>query len=190
MAWSCGFRMCGDLLRLERQAVSVDPNGAGYRVDLAGTKDDPWGDKHVVRPLPWGTGRVSVASMVAEYLCVRDAAHGVGGNLLVTDVLTSKHATGHGIADRERSANGGTSAAKKDLQLLSGLAGQARCPYSSYSTRKGFAAQALQDGWSVEEIRDALRHKTLGVTLNAYLAPGAAKDVSTKLIGRVQAATA
>ncbi|MBY9074223.1 hypothetical protein K1X13_05240 [Nocardioides sp. WL0053] len=190
MAWSCGFRMCGDLLRLSRMAVSADPTGAGYRIDLAGTKDDPRGDKLVVRPLAWGDGPVSVASLVAEYLCVRDAVHGRGGNLIVSDVLSRRDAAGRGVADGGRGCGGGTGTAKRDLRVLCELAGLSDRRYSSYSTRKGFAEQAHRDGWSVEEIRDALRHQTLGVTLNSYLAASAAKDVSTKLIRNLAGSTA
>lgn len=182
MAWSCGFRMCGDLLRLDRDAVSSDPSGAGYRIALAGTKDDPRGEKQVVRPLAWGDGPVSVASLVTEYLCVRDAVHGPGGKLIVADVLSRRDAAGTGLADGGRSRGGGTRTAKNDLGLLCEFAGITDRRYSSKSTRKGFAEQARRDGWTVEAIRDALRHRTLGITLNSYLAASAAKDVSTTLI--------
>lgn len=185
MAWSCGFRMCGDLLRLDRRSITVDVNGSGYRIDLSATKDDPYGTKQVIRPLAWGTGGISVAGLVAEYLCVRDAVHGPDGSLLVGNLLRRDATAGRGLADGGEGSDGGTVTARRDLQLLGQLAGLAKCPYSSYSTRKGFAEQALRDGWSVEDIRDALRQQTIGVTLNSYLAASSAKDASTKLISLI-----
>lgn len=182
LAWSCGFRMCGDLLRLDRKAVFRDAGGQGYRIALAGTKDDPRGEKQVVRPVAWGDGPVSAASLVAEYLCVRDAVHGPGGKLIVADVLSRRDAAGTGLANGGQGGGGGTGTARKDLGLLCDLAQITDHRYSSKSTRKGFAEQARRDGWTVEAIRDALRHQSLGVTLNSYLSASAAQDVSTTLI--------
>lgn len=181
VAWTCGFRMCGDLLRLDRDAVRLDPTGAGYGVHLAGTKDDPSGDKRVVRPLPWGDGAQSVAQMMAEYLCARDAVHGPGGSLLVSHVLNPL-TPGQGIASGGEGVGGGTGIAKDDLQLLCAAAGLSGRDYTAYSTRKGFASQAHDDGWTVEQISQALRHQALATTLNSYLQSAAAKDVSTRLI--------
>jgi hypothetical protein len=162
-------------------AVRLDPGGAGYELHLAGTKDDPAGDKRVVRPLPWGDGATSVAHMMAEYLCVRDAVHGADGSLLVGHVINPLEA-GRGIAADGAGVGGGTGAAKSDLQLLCAAAGLSGRNYSAYSTRKGFAAQAHDDGWAVERISEALRHQALATTLNSYLEASAAKDVSTRLI--------
>lgn len=181
VSWTCGFRMCGDLLRLDRDAVKLDPNAAGYGLYLAATKDDPAGEKRVVRSLPWGDGGLSVAQMMAEYLCVRDAIHGPQGSLLVGHVLNPL-VLGHGIASGGEGVGGGTGIAKDDLQLLCAAAGLSDRTYTSYSTRKGFAAQAHQDGWTVEQISEALRHQALATTLNSYLQAAAAKDVSTRLI--------
>jgi hypothetical protein len=186
VAWSGGFRMCGDLLRLRRAAVTVDPNGEGFRLALASSKDDPFGRKQVTRGIPWGDGSgLCAASMLAEYLCVRDAVHGPGGFLLVADVVTCGTVAGRGLSRGGQGSDGGSGTAKRDIDLLCERAGLERGQYSSYSTRKGFSQQALDDGWDEEDIRDALRQQTLGVTLNSYLSARKAKDVSTALMRRV-----
>lgn len=186
LAWTGGYRMCGDLLRLRRSAVTVDPNGEGYRLALASSKDDPFGRKQVTRGIPWRDGGgMCAASMLAEYLCVRDAVHGSGGFLLVADVATPGPVLGRGLSGGGLGSDGGAGTAKRDIDLLCQLARVDRGQYSSYSTRKGFSQQAHDDGWEPEDIRDALRQQTLGVTLNSYLSARDAEKVSSDLMARV-----
>ena len=188
LAWVGGFRMCGDLLRLPRTSVTSDLEGRGLVVELGGTKDDPHGFKRVVRALPYATaGSASAASFVAEYLCIRDALRGPGGFLLTPMTVLPLGDDDSGLADAGKGTGGGTSRAKSDLRLLSQLAGGLDgARYSSYSTRTGFAEQARMDGWSVEEISVALRHRHLGVVLDNYLAGLSAQDVNRRLLAAME----
>ncbi|MFC7723610.1 hypothetical protein ACFQW6_00735 [Nocardioides sp. GCM10028917] len=187
LAWVGGFRMCGDLLRLPRTAVAGDPEGRGLVVELGGTKDDPSGAKRVVRALPYAADSRSAASFVAEYLCIRDALRGPGGFLLTRMSVLPRGDDDWGLADAGKGAGGGTNLAKSDLGLLVQLAGGLNgARYSSYSTRKGFAEQARMDGWSVEEISHALRHRHLGVVLDSYLAGLSAQDVNRRLLAAME----
>ena len=178
----------GDLLRLPRTSVTSDLEGRGLVVELGGTKDDPHGFKRVVRALPHATaGSASAASFVAEYLCIRDALRGPGGFLLTPMTVLPLGDDDSGLADAGKGTGGGTSRAKSDLRLLSQLAGGLDgARYSSYSTRKGFAEQARMDGWSVEEISLALRHRHLGVVLDSYLAGLSAQDVNRRLLAAME----
>ncbi len=174
VAWSCGLRMGSDTDRLERAAAAPDAAERGWSVRLAATKDDPAGAKSVVRPFSWDDGDGIVASALAEYACVRDAIVGEEGRLFVP--LGGK---GHGRPFREAAA-----AAGKDLDLLARLAG-VEPVFSSYSTRKGFAAQALEDGWSEEQIQEGLRHLHLTTTTTRYLPKMGAKKAVRKFADRL-----
>lgn len=176
LAWSCGLRMGSDTDRLERAAAVPDAGERGWSVRLAATKDDPAGAKDVVRPFSWDEGDGVVPAALAEYACVRDALVGEQGRLFVP--LGGK---GHGTPLR-----GAAAAAGRDLDLLARLAG-VEPVFSSYSTRKGFAAQALDDGWSEEQIQEGLRHLHLTTTITHYLPKTGAKKAVRKFAYRLAA---
>lgn len=128
LSWVAGFRMGSDLADLPRTRVDSDPAGKGYRIRLGGTKDDPSGEKEVVRALPWSkSDGPSAAQAVAEYLCVLDAARGVDDGPLFRRGLFAPDSI------RRESAY---KVATQDLELLCEFAGIPAI-YSSYSTRKG-----------------------------------------------------
>jgi hypothetical protein len=180
-AWTCGFRMASDLIALDRRAVSRDPAGRGYRIELRGTKDDSPGEKDVTRPLEWSqSGGPSAAQAMAEYLAVRDAATGRGGALLLS---TASH--GHRALEETE----GFQVARRDLDLLCKLAGLSRV-YSSYSTRHGYTQQAELDGWTVEDIQQGLRHQRLDTTLRHYTGASSARQAVTKLMSTPNGAAA
>lgn len=176
VAWSCGLRMGSDTDRLERAAVAPDAAGRGWSVRLAATKDDPASAKGVVRPFSWDDGEGIVSSALAEYACVRDALVGEQGRFFVG--LGGKT---HGKPIRSSAAVAGS-----DLDFLARLAG-VEPVFSSYSTRKGFAAQALEDGWSAEQIQEGLRHLHLTTTITGYLPKTGAKKASRKFADRLAA---
>jgi site-specific recombinase XerD len=91
---------------------------------------------------------------MAQYLAVRDAAvGGRHGALLLTTALYE-----------HRPVNPTATSAAEELTLLCKFAGLPEGVYSSYSTRKGYAAQAVADGWDVEDIAAGLRHQRLDTT--------------------------
>jgi hypothetical protein len=169
VSWTCGLRMCSDLVRLPRAAAAPDADGRGYRLRLRGTKDDPSGAKQVERLILWSADAGTCAARaLAEFLCVRDALAGVDGHLLVSS------------AGQRLSLLEAPKTAKKALNLLCRLA-SIEAVYSSYSTRRGFATQASLDGWDEEKIRMALRQESLDTTL-LYVAAPDARAAVTKLL--------
>ncbi|GAA2135410.1 hypothetical protein GCM10009844_00650 [Nocardioides koreensis] len=175
-AWSCGLRMGSDTDRLDRGALTSDMAGRGWSLRLAATKDDPAGTKEVVRPFGWDDGDGTVSAALAEYACVRDALVGEQGRLLV----------GLGGKTHGKPLGASDAVARSDLDLLARRAG-ADPVFSSYSTRKGFAAQALADGWSEDQIQEGLRHLHLSTTITRYLPKTGAKKVARKFADRVAA---
>jgi hypothetical protein len=176
VAWSCGLRMRSDTLRLERADAAPDAAGRGWSVRLAATKDDQGGAKGVVRPFGWDDGDGVVVAALAEFACVRDALIGEEGRLC---------SLGGNDQDKQ-SRRYEHSAARGDLELLARLAG-VEPVFSPYSTRKGFAAQALADGWSEDQIQEGLRHLHLTTTITHYLPKTGAKKVARKFADRVAA---
>jgi hypothetical protein len=106
-------------------------------------------------------------------LCVRDAAAGQDGSLLLADL---RHRPLAGLSGTHPHK-----VAKGDLDLLCQNPGLPAV-YSSYSTRKGYAQQAQLDDWPVEDIQEGLRHIELDTTLSHYLAHHGAKQAATKLM--------
>lgn len=175
VAWSCGLRMGSDTERLERSAFRPDRADRGWSLVLGATKDDPAGAKQVTRPFGWGgAGSVSVVDALVEWLCVRDARFGrVGAAFPSINTRTAgqmKHAA---------------MAATEDLRLLAELAGIEPI-HTSYSTRKGYAAQAAADGWPVEDIQEGLRHLHLSTTVAHYLPAVTAREVATRFVGKLE----
>lgn len=173
VAWSCGLRMRSDTLRLERADAAPDAAGRGWSVRLAATKDDQTRAKGVVRPFGWDDRDGVVAAALAEFACVRDALIGEEGRLFSLGAERGKRLEAH-------------SAARDDLNLLARLAGVDPV-FSSYSTRKGFAAQASEDGWSADQIQEGLRHLHLTTTITHYLPKTGAKKAVRKFADRVAA---
>jgi len=182
VAWTCGLRMGADTERLSRALVRPDVAGRGWEISLGQTKDDPWGsNKATVRAFYWPSeGGPSVAQALAEYVCVRDAMAGIDG-LPVFSRLRP------GRPGRARTPGSGTipddgaKAPKRDLDLLSKLAGLAPI-FTSYSPRKGYAAQAEADGWPVEDIQEGLRHAHLSTTIDHYMPKRSPKSIAEKAI--------
>lgn len=174
MSWSCGLRMSSDTYRLERSALRVLESG-GLRLTLGVTKDDPGAAKLVVRTFT--ESDAVVAQALTEYLCVRDAIVGSDGALIVD--LAKRSTAGSPV-------KAPLHLAKYDLALLADLAG-IEPAYSSYSVRKGYAAQALSDGWAPEDVRDGLRHLHLTTTVSHYLPGQDAKAVSQRFVDQLDA---
>lgn len=178
VAWASGFRMCGDLVRLDRSHARPAPDG-GWTVDLSGSKDDPCGRKEVVRSFAWPMGAdpkdtdLSPARYLSEYLCVRDAVQGPSGQLFRARPLTPR--------DTDVAFVSGQEAAQKDLDALVALAGLDGHSYSSKSCRKGYTNQALEDGWDLDEVRQGLRHLSVGTTFFSYAKRTAARDAASRL---------
>jgi integrase len=169
IAWTCGLRMASDTTQLERSQAKPATDGTGWSLTLGPTKDDPGARKGVTRFFPWPEGdQVSVARILTEYLCVRDALVGPDGALII-DVYN-----GRGSEPLKKPVP----VATRDLTLLATIAGLDPV-YSSYSTRKGYAAQSAQDGASLEDIQLGLRHKNLATTLRHYV-PGADGKTTAK----------
>jgi hypothetical protein len=165
--------MRSDTLHLERADAAPDAAARGWSVRLAATKDDQAGAKGVVRPFAWDDGDGVIAAALAEFACVRDALIGEKGRLF--------HLAGNKQGTRYEH-----NAARGDLDLLARLAG-IEAVFSSYSTRKGFAAQALLDGWSEDQIQEGLRHLHLTTTITHYLPKMGAKKAARKFADRVAA---
>jgi hypothetical protein len=179
LSWSGGFRMCGDLVRLDRGRVRREVLGAGWTLDLSATKDDPFGRKAVTRSFGWATDRVvegpdlSAARFLSEYLCVRDAVQGEDGMLFRTRVLTP--------SESDMPITNPPKIAAIALSRLCELAGLADRHYTAKSCRKGFADQALEDGWSAEDVSEALRHTRMGTTLGHYVAKASSARTAARL---------
>ena len=170
VSWACGLRMASDTVRLDRSALRPDADGRGWTLSLGVTKDDQTGSKSVTRAFPWDD---MAAQPLAEFACVRDALTSPDGALftsLTRGPATPVKAPGH--------------LAAQDLKLLAELAGLDPV-YSSYSTRKGYAAQAQADGWAPEDIRDGLRHLHLTTTVSHYLPGQDAHAVERRFVGRL-----
>ena len=181
VAWTCGLRMGSDTERLSRAHVRPDPAGRGWEVSLGQTKDDPWGNKSTVRAFCWPSGDgPSVAQALAEYMCVRDAMHGIDH----LPVFSRLHPGRPGRARTPGTGeipDDGAKAPKRDLDLLAKLAGVDPV-FTSYSPRKGYAAQSEADGRPVEDIQEGLRHAKLSTTIDHYVARKGPKNVAAKAI--------
>jgi len=174
VAWSAGLRMASDTQRLTRAHVRPDASGRGWSLALAQTKDDPFGARGVVRAFPWSENdSPSVAQMLAEYVCVRDA---VAGPDTAGPLLLRWLDPGLFISDMHGAASG-------DLLFLSELAGVAPA-WTTYSTRKGYAAQGVDDGWQLEKIQEGMRHDSVSSTL-LYIPEQAAQQVQSKFIAAI-----
>jgi len=171
VAWSCGLRMKADTLHLQRGDAAPDAAGRGWSVRLAATKDDQPGAKNVVRAFSWDSADGQVASAIAEFACVRDALIGSEGRLFNLNAVERGTSTDRGNA-------------RADLDLLARLAGIAPV-FSSYSTRKGFSAQALADGWTEDQIQEGLRHLHLTTTITHYVPKTGVRKVAGRFAGRV-----
>ena len=172
--------MCSDLVRLPRSAIAKTADGSGWRLRLGPTKDDPLAQKQPTRVFRFcHDGGPSAAQALSEYLCVRDAAVGADGPLLLG-------ARG-GLLAQKGPLIKPVQAAKLDLDLLSELADLPQ-HFTSYSTRKGFARQTVKDGWELEETQEGLRHSKPETTLG-YTGERDAKRVGEKFIraGRTSA---
>lgn len=168
VAWSCGLRMGADTDELTRANTVLNDN-CGWSIRLGRSKDDPAGTKGVVRPFAWGQG---VAELISEWACVRDAWMGSQQGPLFTSFMDIKRAGR--ITDTMQ-------AASRDLNLLAELAGVAP-RFTSYSPRKGFAAQATADGWQPEAIQEGLRHRHLTTTHTSYIPEKGSKQVANKFM--------
>lgn len=180
-SWVCGFRMCSDLVRLDRSAVVPDPAGRGWRIRLGVTKADQESKNEVVRALCCGTtSRLSPAHAMSEYLCVRDAAVGGRGGALLCALANGNGAASQFARPAASVATKALDASRSDLAYLCALAGLPAV-YSSYSIRKGYAQQAEKDGWPIEDIQEGLRHAEVETTAG-YLGEGSANAAATKFI--------
>ena len=181
VAWTCGLRMGADTERLSRALVRPDAAGRGWEISLGQTKDDPWGAKATVRAFYWPSeGGPSVAQALAEYVCVRDALAGI-------DDLPVFSRLWPGRPGRARTPGSGAipddaaKAPKRDLDLLAKLAGLDPV-FTSYSPRKGYAAQSDADGRPVEDIQEGLRHASLSTTIDHYMPRKCPKSIAEKAI--------
>jgi hypothetical protein len=180
VAWCGGYRMCGDLAALPRAAVTLLPDGGGVAVALDQTKSHPDGEQ-CLRPLLYedcDDASVSAASLLTEYLAVRDALVGSAGCLFIS----APRGRLRGAAE-PMSSPGAT--ANRILRELAGWGGLAPV-FTSYSTRRGFVAQAELDGWSLERTQAGLRHALPETTFRFYRRHQAKRAV-TKLAGYVDA---
>lgn len=175
MSWSFALRMSSDLIGLDRARFHHDVRGRGWTVHLAGTKDDRDGHKNVTRPLAWAEhpGGHGLGELASEYFAVRDALAGPTGNALLSGLT---FATPRPIPPGQA----GLHLAARDLDLLCAIAGLG-IEFSSYSTRKGFVAQADADRWPPERIAAALRHADMD-TLAAYLPARDAREAADQFI--------
>lgn len=172
MSFEAGLRMCSDLVRLPRSAIAHTADGNGWRLGLGPTKDDPLAQKRSVRVFRFrDDGGPSAAQALSEYLCVRDAAVGAEGPLLLG-------ARGGLLAPKGPLIKP-VQAASFDLDLLCELADLPQ-HFTSYSTRKGFARQTAKDGWELEETQEGLRHSKPETTLG-YIGDQGAKRVGEKV---------
>lgn len=181
-AWINGFRMCSDLRELHRSRVTDLDDGSGLELALAATKDDRGARKDQHRILSWDDeiSGASPASVMTEYLAVRDATVGRGGSLIVK-VASNKASW---MLPGTLSARNVYVTAAGDLGLLCRLARIDRS-YTSYSTRKGFAAQAYDDGWQMEEAQKALRHADLQTTRDHYWPESGSRTANDRLMGQL-----
>ena len=180
VAWCGGYRMCGDLARLTRGAVTSLPGGSGVAVSLAATKTHPEGEE-CVRSLLFadcdGSG-ISAASLLTEYLAVRDALVGADGCLFISAPCGRARGTAGLMSDPG-------SVAKGVLRALAQWGGLEPV-FTSYSTRKGFVAQAEADGWPLERTQAGMRHALPETTFRFYRRHQAKRAV-TKLANSVDA---
>lgn len=168
MSWEAGFRMSGDLGGLDRSWCTALPAGDGYRIQLHSTKDDQAGTKRVTRPLLFDPdGGPSAASMLSEYLAVRDARLGSGGSLMWWN--------GYGTrADRTVSW-----AAGRCVRTLVEAA-QVVGNFTAYSARKGYSAQSAADGRDPELRQRGLRQQSVRTTLQHY--PDASDSLASNVL--------
>lgn len=172
LAWSCGFRMCGDLASLPRAAVSSATNGDGLVVRLGLTKDDITGEaKDVARTFLFDGVAAPATQALAEYLAVRDAALGSDGPL----ICVAKGGWPGGSVSQELDSGD----ASRFLQRLATTAGIDKY-FSSYSTRRGYSAQADIHGWDPERVQQGLRHVSPDTRQRHYRA-SAPKTAAKKL---------
>lgn len=70
------------------------------------------------------------------------------------------------------------------FRVLTSAAGS-EAHYSSYSVRKGFAAQFKEDGGSLENLQRALRHSRAEITHRHYAPETAQQETVRKLHSRL-----
>jgi hypothetical protein len=179
LSWACGLRMGSDTDALARASAAPDRQ-RGWSIRLAGTKDDPTGAKEVVRPFDWDGG---VADLLAEWSCVRDALVGTSDGPLFVALNPGLRT---GTPKQVGAFANSQLTASQELAFLAGLAG-VEPVFTSYSTRKGYAAQATEDGWDAEDVQEGLRHLHLTTTHTSYLPRIGAKRVVAKLVNATQA---
>jgi hypothetical protein len=152
-AWSAGLRMGSDLTDVARDQVAIDRQG--IRIDLGRSKTDRLGRKKTVLTFPWEIdGQAQLpASMIADYLAVRDSAFGnAAGPFLIRSIrkkvlLAPEQTAGDDIAALAARAEGIT---EDNL--------------TAYSARVGYASVADAESWPIEKIQAGLRHDLTDTT--------------------------
>lgn len=149
VAWANGLRLASDLDEVRRDLIKRDDHG--YTFVLGPTKSDRSGARSRVIAAHGDAEAFGVGRYFAEYLCVRDATVGRDGYL-----FTPMRGKKSGFL-RSSPEPDVYHSALVDLRTLARLAGVEGL-YTTYSIRRGHAAQRQREGHPLERIQAGLGH--------------------------------